>query len=258
MPRILSICAMLIALVLAGGNAQALDAAKAQAITRATDAFAALAKDSGTTGRAPRQTEPAAKSLLEVVFDVSELQSGKPIAFSEIEHLNAWQRGILRVGTVYLFAGTGVADAANPPNDPKGIQTIDQNIARFAPEIGRYVDAQLWVQATMIGAFEGLMLAANPDDLNRPDVRSGVAQVRSGIAQSLGGIISLFAAARVSDEWRRGRLPALAAIGLKAATFLLPEDVRRIRDISLATASGMSDPTVKAGLTLFATTLAPR
>jgi hypothetical protein len=258
MARWLLFSTILIAATLAGDAARALDTVKAQAITRAADAFVALSRGSSRSGAPPRQTEAAARSLLDAVFDVSELQSGKPVEISAIAHLNSWQRALLRVGGVYLFAGTGAADAASLPNDPKTMQTIDQNVARFAPEVGRYVDAQLWIQAAMIGAFETLLLSANPDDLNKPEVRSGLAQVRAGIAQSLGGLIGLLAAERVTDEWRRGRFPGLAAIGLKAATFLLPEDVRRIRDVTLATAGRMSDPTVKAGLTLFATTLSPR
>jgi hypothetical protein len=36
----------------------------------------ALAKDSATTGEAPRESDPAAKPLLDLVLDKSSLQSG--------------------------------------------------------------------------------------------------------------------------------------------------------------------------------------
>jgi hypothetical protein len=49
---------------------------KVKAITKAADQFVALAKDSATTGEAPRESDPAAKPLLDLALDKSSLQSG--------------------------------------------------------------------------------------------------------------------------------------------------------------------------------------
>ena len=62
---------------------------KVASITKAADQFVALAKDSATTGEAPRESDPAAKPLLDLVLDTSSLQSGPVQPMSELETLNA-------------------------------------------------------------------------------------------------------------------------------------------------------------------------
>ena len=77
----------------------------------------ALAGDSANTGKAPRQTDPAAKPLLDRVLDTSEIQQGvQPI--SELGSLSKWTLAVVKVGTVYTLAGTGMAKIEAVPNDP--------------------------------------------------------------------------------------------------------------------------------------------
>jgi len=257
MQRIWSIGAAFIVFALASGSAKALDAAKAQAITRAADSYLSLAKDSARTGRVPRQTDATAKPLLDLVFDVSALQEPKPVESADIPHLSSWLGAVIKVGGVFLLAGTGASGNA-VPKDPKARDIIDGNIGRFAQEIGRYVDAQTSIQAALIEAMTGLLWGAPREQLEQANVRDGVAQLRNGLAQSLSGILLMLANDGLSDEWRRARLPALASVAAKAAQFLLPEDVRALHDTALVVAGKMADPTVKAGLTLYAAAFTPR
>ena len=57
---------------------------KVKAITKAADQFVALAKDSATTGEAPRESDPAAKPLLDLVLDTSSLQIGPVQPITEL------------------------------------------------------------------------------------------------------------------------------------------------------------------------------
>jgi hypothetical protein len=85
-----------------------------------------------------------------------------------------------------------------------------------------------------------------------------VQQIRSGLAQTIGGVIATLETTGLTDTWRRERMPALAAIGRKAAAFLLPEDARSLAAGARTAAGQMTDAAVKAGLTAFADTIAPR
>lgn len=256
MPRIWFIAVALSAIALWSTDADALDAAKIDRIAKAADTFAILAKEATKTGRPPRQNEPAAKPLLDLVLDVSDLQGGAARQLADVETLNMWQVSVMKIGTVYLFAGTGMAGNAPLPTDPKLIERVDQNTAAFAPEIGRYADAQLWIQAAVIDTLNGFLATARKNEIDQ--VRNPVAQIRLGVAQSVTGLIGMFVNTGLSDDWRRGRMPALATIGTKAATFLLPEDARLLRETALEVAVEMSDPSVKAFLSAFAATLATR
>jgi hypothetical protein len=258
MPRKLFAATLLFALALGGGSAHALDAAKVKAIASAADAFETLAKDSSKTGNPPRQTDGSAKALLDLVFDVSELQTGTRFEMTDLANLNAWQLAILKVGGVYVLAGPGAKGAGAPPTDQKSTETINQNTGKFAPEMGRYVDAQLWVQGAMIDTMSRFLANAPIEALQRQGVRDSIAQTRAGLAKSLNGVIVMFLNQGVDDNWRRDRLPALAALGFLSANFLLPEDARIVRNTALEVANRMKDPATQASLRLFATTVTPR
>ncbi len=245
---------VVIALLFGGTAVQALDASKTQAITRAADSFVALAKDAGKTGRAPRQTDPAVKPLLDVVFDTSELQSAGAFQMGDVANLNAWQVAVQRIGTVYLLAGTGLT-SAELPTDPKAVDRINRNTTTFAPELGRYVDAELWIQVALIDTFRRFLETAPRSRIDDPKVRSGIAQVRTGLAQSVTGMVLMLDNQGLRDEWRRARLPAFWALGPLAAKFMLPEDVRTLRETVAAIANKTKDRASKSGLNLFASML---
>ena len=124
-------------------NAIALDAATVAAIDKAADAFVVLAGDSATTGQPPRQTDPAAKPLLDRVLNTSEVQHDVP-PISELGDLSTWTVAVVKVGLVYTLGGSGVTKIEAIPNDPAVIEKLNHNAAVFAPEMGRY-DAVMWL-----------------------------------------------------------------------------------------------------------------
>src|SRR5262249_46756202 len=113
--------ALAIATVGSPASAASLDIAKIAAIDKAADGFAAMARDAYRTGQPPRQTDPAAKALLDTVFDTSALKDGTPVPFAEADKLNDWVLRVVTVGSVYIFAGTGITDfarlQAKPPDE---------------------------------------------------------------------------------------------------------------------------------------------
>lgn len=229
---------------------------KVKAITEAADKFVALAKDSATTGEAPRETDPTAKPLLQVVFDTASLENGPAQPMSALDALNAWNLDVLKVGLVYILAGTGVTDVAALNNAPEMIAKANDNTVKYAPEMGRYMDAQLRLQAAIIDTIGSYMANASQSDIDRANFKSGLAEVRSGVTGTINGVITTLPIGGLTDDWRRERLPALSAVSSKAAKFLLPEDLKALQDTAMEVAGQLSDPEVKAGLTSIAATFA--
>jgi len=122
--------------VISGGAALAFDAGTAAAIDNAADAFVAMAGDSANTGKVPRQTDAAAKPLLDRVFDTSEIQHGvQPI--SALADLSKWTMAVVKVGTVYTLAGAGISKLEGVPNDPAILEKLNHNAVVFPTEMGR-------------------------------------------------------------------------------------------------------------------------
>jgi hypothetical protein len=237
------------------GNAMALDAATVAAVDKAADAFVALAGDSAKTGQPPRQTDPAAKPLLDRVLDTTEVQHDiQPT--SELGDLGTWTIAVVKVGVVYTLAGSGVTKLEAIPNDPAVIEKLNHNAAVFAPEMGRYFDAVMWLEGATIDTVMVFLSKASPSELER--TKKGVAQIRSGAFQSLGGVIATLPTNGIADDWRRQRLAVFAVIAPKAAKFLSPEDLRQLSDKANAAAAQMTDPNVKSELTSIAAVLIQR
>jgi hypothetical protein len=245
-------------LALTAVGAEALDVAKIDAITKASESFVALAKDSADTGQAPRQSDPRVKEFLDTIFDTREIQSGPVLPMSALDRLNAWNLAVLKVGFVYILAGTGVTDVANLQITPETVVKLNRNTAEFAPEIGRYLDAQLWIEAAIIDTVTAFLANASAAEIDRPNIKSGLAKIRAGATQMINGLLTTLPLEGLSDAWRRDRLSALAAIGPKAAKFVLPEQARSLLETATAVAGQINDATVKAALTSFAATLARR
>jgi hypothetical protein len=256
MRRALFIPAIVLVLVAGCGAARALDKAKVDAVTLAADQFVIMAQGSHRSGHPPRQTDPAAKVLIDPVFDVREVQqSYRSYKMSDLGILNTWNLAVLKVGLVYILAGTGVDDLGKLQVTDAIIKKIDQNTVDFAPELGRYYDAQVWIQIGIMELLNGYLPTAPRAQLEQPTFKTGVAQVRAGSAQTLNGFVTTFPNAGLSDEWRRARLAVLATAGPTAVKFLLPEQSAALREATLKVAAHMNDPTVKAGLTAFADSL---
>lgn len=257
MRRALFIPAIVLALVAGCGAAQALDKAKVDAVTLAADQFVVMAKGSHLSGKPPRQTDSAAKALIDPVFDVSEVQSSyHGYKISDLSNLNGWNIAVLKVGLVYILSGTGVDDLAKLQVTDAIIKKIDQNTVDFSPELGRYYDAQVWIQVGIMELLNGYLPTAPQSQLEQPNFKNGLAQVRAGAAQTINGFVTTFPNAGLSDDWRRARLAVLTAAGPVAAKFLLSEQTAALHDATLKVAADMKDPTVKAGLTAFADALA--
>lgn len=256
MRRALFVPALLFVLATGCGAAQALDKAKVDAVTLAADQFVVMAKGSHVTGKPPRQTDAAAKALVDQVFDVREVQqSYRSYKMSDLAALNDWNLAVLKVGLVYILSGTGVDDLGKLQVTDAIIKKIDQNTVNFSPELGRYYDAQVWIQVGIMELLNGYLPTAPRTQLEQPNFKAGLDQVRAGSAQTLNGFVTTFPNAGLTDDWRRARLAVLASAAPSAAKFLLPEQSAGLREATLKVAADMKDPTVKAGLTAFADAL---
>jgi len=156
------------------------------------------------------------------------------------------------------MAGTGVDDLAKLGNDQATLKRVDENTAAIRPEMGRYIDAQLWVMVGIMDTLNGYLPSAPQAVLDKPQFKSGIADIRSGATQELDGVLTTFVNAGLNDSWRRERLPVLVAAGPRAATFLLPEQKAALRNAASQLVATMKDPAVKAGLNSFADALKPR
>jgi hypothetical protein len=257
MHRSFQIIALTSVLVVGSTGAHALDAGKVDAVTKAADAFAALAKDSHNTGQPPRQSDAVAKPLLDIVLDTTEATRSR-VPWNQLLTLNGWNLAVIKVGLVYMLAGTGASDLAALNDKPDAAAKVDRNTVAFAPELGRYFDAQLRLQGAIMDTVQEFLRTAQRAQLENPQFKSGVGQIRSGVAQTITGMFGTFTLEGTTDDWRRARLVVANAIAPKAAKFLPPEEAGSVRAAALEIAGQMSDAKVKDGLTRFAKTLGAR
>jgi hypothetical protein len=250
--RAFCIIAIIAIVAIAGAaGAAAVDKARIAAVDKAADAFLALAKDAYKTGQPPRESDPAVKPLLDAVFDTSGV-TGSPVAFADIDKLNDWMLRAVAVGSVYVLAGTGIPDFGHLSTlDAKQQQQVIKNTAAYAPEIGRYFDAEVELEQAVINCVTA-ELAANPDKYRSPTTEGGVAKIRSGVKQTLTGVITTFATPGLDGAWKRARLPALMAIAGPASKFLSTEDRKELAQVARQVAGQTDDPEVKSGLEAFA------
>ncbi len=242
-----------------GGTAGAatIDSAKFAAVDKAADEFIALSKDSYKTGQPPRQTDPKAGSLLDIVFNTAGVNEGPPAPMADLDKLNGWMLRVVRVGSVYVFAGTGIADISQIKGlDEKQQQQITKNSAAFAPEVGRYFDAEIDLEHALIDAVEAEM-KAHPEKYQSAQSQHGLASIKGGLKQTLGGALSSFVTPGITTAWMRDRLRPLASIAPSIARNLAEADRRELADFSRQVATRIDDAEVKGGLENFAKVLSP-
>ena len=242
----------LCALVLSTVGTAAFDASKIAAVSKAADSFLALAKDSARTGQPPRQSDPAVKALLDTVFDTTEIQSNPARPIATLQDLSTWTLAVAKVGLVYILAGTGVDDITRLSGHPEAEKKADHNTIEFAPEIGRYSDAQLWLETAVINAVDAFVAGTSPVQREQPNFKTGLDQIRAGAVQTIYGALTTLKLEGLSDAWRRDRLPALTAIAPRAARLLQPEQARLLSKAATEVSARTTDPAVKAALTSFA------
>jgi hypothetical protein len=235
--------------MLAGtAGAQTLDQAKVAGITKAADGFVALAKDSRTSGKPPRQTDAAAKPLLDTVFDTKAIEGGKPLPWSDLKLLEQWNVALTKVGLVYYLAGTGAADLQAASKDPATIAKATQNIVAFAPEYGRYLDAQLRVHSALIDVALTQIATATPEQAKEQEFRRTLHRISGATAEALTGAIDGMALEGMTDAWLLGRVVTMLDITPRAAKFMAPDDRERVQTAAVAVAQRVKNTDVQSGL----------
>jgi hypothetical protein len=234
-----------------------IDTARLEEVRKAADDFLAFARDSYVTGRAPRQSEPPIRELLDKVFDLSELD-GTPLTVSDVTKALDWFVAGDRVGTVYILAGTGIDDINKLTNDASIQRRTHRNVAEFAAEFARYLDFQVKLAGIMMEAEINRAAKASPDVLNRPEVRREIADVRSTLAETLTGTLTTLAYDGLSDGWRRDRLKLMIEVAPKASQFLFADQARAVREHALRVATYQRDRAVEQDVRSFADRIAGR
>lgn len=233
-------------------EAQTLDAARIAKINAATESFLALAKDSHTTGKPPRYSDPAVKPLLDTVLDTKQIESGKPLPWSDVQKLTDWSQAATKVGLVYYLAGTGTKDLNVVAKDPKLTEKANQNTITFAPEFGRYYDAQINLHSAMIDTASAQILAATPEQRKDAEFRKTLNDISDGAAKSVIGLLHAFVLEGLPDEWQFLRVALLLKMTPKAAKFMAPDDRKLLRNAAAEAATQIKDPDVKSGVNAIA------
>jgi hypothetical protein len=253
MCRYVQILTVLAALAAPCGIAQAqtLNAAKIDRINKATESFLALAKDSSTTGKPPRYSDPTVKPMLDTVFNTKDIE-GKPVPWSAVPLLQDWNKAALKIGLVYYLAGTGVSDPAIVSKDPQKILKANSNTAAFASEFGRYYDAQIRIHAAMVDAGAAQLLAATDEQKKDPAFKATLNNISDSTAKTMTGLLGTFVLEGLSEDWLLLRVVTLLDITPKAAKFLAPDDRDQLKNAAAEVADHVKNPDVKSGLNAIA------
>jgi hypothetical protein len=232
-------------------QAQTLNAAKIDSINKATESFLARAKDSHTTGQPPRYSDPAVKPLLDTVLNTKDIE-GKPLPWSAVPLLQDWNKAALKIGLVYYLAGTGTSDPAVVSKDPQKVVRANSNTAAFAPEIGRYYDAQIRIHSAMIDAGTAQMAAVTPEQRKDPALRQTLNNISDDTAKIMTGVLGSFVLDGLSDDWLLLRVVTLLDITPKAAKFMAPDDRDQLKNAAVEVAEHVKNPDVKSGVNAIA------
>jgi hypothetical protein len=226
--------------------------AQSAAAQQAADRFVVLAKGYETSGAPPRQTDPTAGPLLDAVLDTDAI----PIftrTVSDVQAFERWEQAVSEVGRVYVLAGSGVTDAPTPSDAVKA--QSDRNLVTFAPELGRYFDADVVLASRHCATLYYLAVTRRLDDDHRQAVMEAI---EPAVEQAYRASLGMIAIAGPSDDWKEARAKVLVATAPRIASVLtiyrkqaLEKDAR---DIAVQT----SDAALKAELGAFATEIGPR
>lgn len=252
MRRRLQILTVLATLVLPCGMAQALDAAKIDSINKATDAFIALAKDSSKTAKPPRLNDPAAKPLLNTVFNTKEIESGKPLPFDQIKLLFDWHQAAFKAGLVYYLAGTGTDDPVVVAKDEKLTARANENTATFAPEFAAYYDAKIRIFAAMVDSAAAQLAVATPEQMKDAEFQKTANAVGDGMTRAILGVLGTLVLDGMPDDWLLLRTALLLEVAPKTAKFISPEDRKRVQSAAIEVAAQVKNPDVKSGVNTLA------
>jgi len=218
---------------------------------KAADQLVTLGQASITSGQPPRQTDPAAGPLLDAVFNTAPLQGAAPPS-SDLDAVNDWLLSTVRVGQIYLLAGTGMTDVSAASANAAAAARINQNVVAFAPECGRFIDAELAIEGADASATVQY-LAANPDALKDATASQGFDKARSGLVQTAQGVITTLAAGGLPNDWREARASSLVAFAPHAAAFITDAQKQTLSTAAMqAAAATADDPQLAVLLNQFA------
>jgi hypothetical protein len=249
--RLASVAAALLGLSLAGSAAFAqVDATRLSAAQTAAVSFVRMAEGSEKTGQMPRETDTRVRRLMEIVFDASDVTAGKPVSRQDIRVLNERLAVGLQVGVLYLLAGTGISEFKDAP-DARTEEAMNRNLVSFAPELGRYFDFQVRMFGALSVAVMAEIADGKPEQVARPAFQKYIETLRVSNVRTFLGIAQAFTM-EVGDEWRRGRLPALAEVAPTMAKFLTPELKQAMKELAEAVIEEVADPEVKRSMQAFA------
>jgi hypothetical protein len=251
MRRLLPILTVLAALAAPCGTAQALDQAKIDSVKKAADSFTALAKDSFKSGKVPRLSDPAAKPLLDTMFNTKDIE-GKPQPWTDVTKLHEWTVALTKVGVVYYLAGTGTDNPSVVASDPKMTERANQNSITYAAEFGRYYDAQLHLYGAMIDSAMAQMQAATPDERRDQQFRTLLNNISDGAANAMTGVLHTLALGGLPDDWLLLRTVALLDIAPKAAKFMAPDDRNQLKNAAVEAAGLIKNTDVQSGVNTIA------
>lgn len=225
-----------------------LDRARVAAIDRAATTFLALAKDVYRTGQAPRQSDPAIKPLLDIVFDTAPLVANGPIPYAQMPLLNDWTTRSVAVGSVYVLAGTGIPDFDHLQSiDEDQEQRIERNTIAFASEIGRYFDAEMQIEHAMADSVLAEK-AVRPESFTSFEGRQRLETMRDGVKQTLTGVMTTFLTPGLDPAWSRARLAVLSRAAAAAARFLDGDDRIELRQVALEVAARLEHTELRTEL----------
>jgi clan AA aspartic protease (TIGR02281 family) len=207
---ILLLCLIASAIFAPAARSAGLDPSRIAAIDQAAVQFSAAAAEARKSGAVPRQSDPAVGTLLDTVFDTSDLSHGA-MPYDELGKLSDWLGRVVEIGRIYLSASRAVHD-----------------FGVFAPELGRFFDASVAPEQAIADCMTA-ELDAHPDTKLPPADQGKLTQLRGTMASALSESLGLFREPGISVDWVLQRLSVLRAAAPSLARFLTPAEVAQLR-----------------------------
>lgn len=229
-------------------------AAKAAAASAAADKLVAMAKGSETSGVAPRQSDPVAGPLLDQVFDMSALPT-LPRDVADLTPMSRWGAAMIKVGQIYVLAGTGFTDPANATTDAAAAQSL-KNTVTYAPEVGRFFDSQIVLLSTECASLYYLQVT-RPKAPNADQQADAMQNLQYKIEKAYSNELDFMRNVGPTDAWKDARVRVMATEAPRISGQLMPNSWAHLQTQARQLAAQSTDPALKADLELFATRIEP-
>jgi hypothetical protein len=215
---------------------------------QAADQLVTMGQASETTGQPPRQADPAAGPLLDKVFNTAPLQ-GAPAPYGDMDAVHDWLLSTERVGQIYLLVGTGQTDLSVAGANPALQARIEQNGVVFAPEYGRYIDAELATEAAEAATLVPYLAANQPS----ATVAQAADKARAAFTQTAQSVLIQAAVLPgFTSDWREARARALVAFAPRVNPFVTDAQKQALGAAALQAAGSSTDPQLAVLLNQFA------